>query len=64
MREEMVMFVRMKAMKKVSSKRYRVTLDVLDPERDHWDYGDCQFQVDLSPKDPPEAPTDAEERSE
>ena len=41
------MFVRMKTMKKMSSKRYRLTLDVVDPERDHWDYGDCQFQVDL-----------------
>ena len=41
------MFVRLKAMKKVSGKRYRLTLDVVDPERDHWDYGDCQVRVDL-----------------
>jgi hypothetical protein len=41
------MFVRMKALKKISGKRYRLTLDVVDPERHHWDYGDCQVRVDL-----------------
>jgi hypothetical protein len=41
------MFVRLKAMKEVSSKRYRLTLDVIDPERDHRDYGDRPVRVDL-----------------
>lgn len=41
------MFVRLKAMKKISTKQYRLTLDVVDHEREHWDYGDCQLQVDL-----------------
>ena len=31
------MFVRMKAMQKLSGKAYRLTLDVVDPEREHWD---------------------------
>jgi hypothetical protein len=46
-REEGAMFVRLKTMKKTSMKRYRLTLDVVDHEREHWDYGDCQLQVDL-----------------
>lgn len=41
------MFVRMKALKKVSASQYRLTLDIVDPEREHWSYGDCQLQVDL-----------------
>jgi hypothetical protein len=41
------MFVRLKAIRKTSRKCYRLTLDVVDPDRNHWDYGDCQVQVDL-----------------
>jgi hypothetical protein len=41
------MVVRMNAMKTVSPNQYRLTVDVVDPEREHWDYGDCQLQVDL-----------------
>jgi len=41
------MFVRLKALKRISSKQYRMTLDLVDHGREHWDYGDCQVQVDL-----------------
>jgi hypothetical protein len=41
------MFVRLRAMQKMSSKGYRLTLDVVDPEREHWDYSDCQVRLDL-----------------
>lgn len=30
------MFVRLKVLKKVAPARYRLTLDVVDPEREHW----------------------------
>jgi hypothetical protein len=36
-----------KSLKKVSRKQYRLTVDVIDPEGEHWDYGDCRLQVDL-----------------
>jgi hypothetical protein len=41
------MFVRLKALTKVAANEYRLTVDVVDPERDAWDYDDCQLQVDL-----------------
>ncbi len=41
------MFVRLKTLKKLSANQYRLTLDVVAPEREHWSYGDCQLQVDL-----------------
>jgi hypothetical protein len=41
------MFVKLKTVKQVSSKQYRVRLDIVDHQREHWDYGDCQLQLDL-----------------
>jgi hypothetical protein len=41
------MFVRLKTIRKVSPEQYRLTLDVVDPGREHWDYGDCQVQADV-----------------
>lgn len=41
------MLVRMRSVKKISRDDYRLTLDVVDPEREPWDYGDCVVQVDL-----------------
>jgi hypothetical protein len=41
------MLVRMRSIKKLSHHDYRVTLDVVDPEREPWDYGDAVVQVDL-----------------
>jgi hypothetical protein len=41
------MLVRMRSIKKLSAHDYRLTLDVVDPEREPWDYGDSVVQVDL-----------------
>lgn len=41
------MLVRMRSVKKLSPHDYRVALDVVDPERSPWDYGDCVVQIDL-----------------
>ena len=41
------MLVRMRSIKKLSRNDYRLTLDVVDPEREPWDYGDTVVQVDL-----------------
>lgn len=41
------MLVRMRSIKKLSFRDYRLTLDVLDPQREPWDYGDAVVQVDL-----------------
>jgi hypothetical protein len=37
----------MRSLKKLSFRDYRLTLDVIDPERQPWDYGDAVVQVDL-----------------
>lgn len=42
------MFVRLKQAKRLSHSQYRLTLDVVDPEREHWDVGDCVVQIDLA----------------
>src|SRR5438552_549668 len=44
---EATMLVRMRSIKKLSPHDYRLTLDVVDPEADAWDYGDVVVQVDL-----------------
>ncbi len=41
------MFVRLRQAKRLSHHGYRLTLDVVDPERSPWDQGDCVVQVDL-----------------
>src|SRR5262249_10103970 len=41
------MLVRMRAIKKLTAHDYRLTADVVDPEREPWHYGDCVVQVDL-----------------
>lgn len=41
------MLVKMRSVKKLSRQDYRLTLDVVDPEREPWDYGDCVVQIDL-----------------
>jgi hypothetical protein len=41
------MFVRMRSIKKLSPCDYRLTLDVVDPDREPWDYGDGVVQIDL-----------------
>jgi hypothetical protein len=43
----MAMLVRLKSVKKITPKQYRLTFDLMDHEREHWDYGDCQLRVDL-----------------
>lgn len=37
----------MRSIKKLAPSDYRLTLDVIDPEREPWDYGDAVVQVDL-----------------
>lgn len=41
------MVVRMRHVKKLTGRDFRLTLDVVDPERAPWDYGDCVVQIDL-----------------
>jgi len=41
------MLVRIRSLKKLSRHDYRLTLDVVDPERAPWDYGDSVVQIDL-----------------
>src|SRR5207244_3355450 len=40
--------VHLRSIRKFSRRDYRLTLDVVDPDREHWDDGDCQLQIDLS----------------
>ena len=41
------MMVRLRAITKTSPADYRLTLEVLDPERQPWEPGDCVVRVDL-----------------
>jgi hypothetical protein len=41
------MLVRLRSIRKLTRHNYRLALDVLDPDRRPWDYGDCVVQVDL-----------------
>ena len=41
------MFVRIRSVEKLSLTEYRLALDVVDPGRMPWDYGDCVVQVDV-----------------
>lgn len=41
------MLVRMRSIRKLARHDYRLTLDVVDPEREPWDYGDAVVQIDL-----------------
>ena len=42
------MFVRLKQLRRIAPDQYRLTLDVVDPEREAWEVGDCVVQMDLS----------------
>jgi hypothetical protein len=46
-RGEMAMQVRLRHLRKLQRDEYRMTLDLIDPERGPWDQGDCVVQVDL-----------------
>ncbi len=41
------MFVHLRSIRKLSASDYRLTLDVVDPRQQPWDYGDCVVQIDL-----------------
>ena len=41
------MFVRLREARRLSAEKFRVTLDVVDPDRRVWDLGDCVVQMDL-----------------
>ena len=41
------MLVQLRSIRKISRRDYRLTLDVIDPDRQPWDHGDCVLQVDL-----------------
>jgi hypothetical protein len=41
------MLVRLRSIRKISRHDYRLALDLIDPDRHPWDYGDCIVQVDL-----------------
>lgn len=41
------MFIRLREAKRVSRSKYRLTLDVVDPERETWELGDCVVRIDL-----------------
>jgi hypothetical protein len=41
------MQVRLRHLRKLRGDEYRMTLDLVDPERDPWDQGDCVVQIDL-----------------
>jgi hypothetical protein len=41
------MYVRLREAERLSRQEYRLTLDVVDPEREDWDLGDCVVQIDL-----------------
>lgn len=43
----MAMMVRLKGVRRTGADRFRVTLDLLDPERPHWVAGDCTGRVDV-----------------
>jgi len=42
------MFVRLRQLRRLSRDQFRLTLDVVDTERDAWELGDCVVQMDLS----------------
>jgi hypothetical protein len=41
------MLVQLRSIRKISRRDYRLALDVIDPDRQPWDHGDCILQVDL-----------------
>ena len=41
------MFVRLRQARRLSPEKFRLTLDVVDPERRPWELGDCIVRVDL-----------------
>jgi hypothetical protein len=43
----MAMMVRLKHVTRTAPDRYRVTLDLIDPERPRWATGDCRGRVDI-----------------
>jgi hypothetical protein len=45
---EAAMYVRLRQARRLGRDRYRLTLDVVSPERNPWDLGDCVVQVDVT----------------
>jgi hypothetical protein len=43
----MAMMVRLKHVRRTGHDRFRVTLDLIDPERPRWATGDCTGRVDV-----------------
>ena len=41
------MQVRLRNLRKLGRDEYRMTLDLIDPERGPWEQGDCIVQIDL-----------------
>ncbi len=41
------MFVRLRQARRLSPETFRLTLDIVDPDRRFWDLGDCVVQMDL-----------------
>jgi hypothetical protein len=41
------MQVRLRHLRRVRRDEYRMTLDLIDPERGPWEQGDCVVQIDL-----------------
>jgi len=41
------MFVRLRQARRLSPEKFRLTLDVVDPQRRPWELGDCVVRVDL-----------------
>lgn len=41
------MLVRLRHVRKLSPTDYRVTLDLADPDREDWEFGDCTVRLDV-----------------
>jgi hypothetical protein len=42
------MYVRLRQARRLGRDRYRLTLDVVSPDRHPWDVGDCVVQMDVT----------------
>jgi hypothetical protein len=41
------MFVRLRGARRVARDTFRLTLDLMDPDRDNWGAGDCVLRIDV-----------------
>jgi hypothetical protein len=41
------MLVRLRGARRVARDTFRLTLDLMDPDRDNWDAGDCILRIDV-----------------